>query len=295
MYSILSPLAYLLSLLSCLLFAYTVTSSSIPRCHPLRVVMVFLIILSCAATAYTARFCSGLRGWNAFVGTTFGIDFVFETLDVLVLQPCRGVVLFPFHDRGRDRGPKSPTRSMSRWKRLKAGLNLALNKRKIGTTLQVKNIPSFSRKDQSWVPPRTQFLLFRTVRVILTYLLIELITGLEPAPDISEKVAPGQEWILWRVVNGKMTPLEAGEVVGLTLVFWFLMYLSQMVGYDAFSVVAVGVLGRWAGGLAAAVWGAGGGVVGEAVLGVCIFLPPSFIMRFACSQRYFFYRVYADC
>lgn len=243
MYSILSPLAYLLSLLSCLLFAYTVTSSSIPRCHPLRVVMVFLIILSCAATVYTARFCSGLRGWNAFVGTTFGIDFVFETLDVLVLQPCRGVVLFPFHDRGRDRGPKSPTRSMSRWKRLKAGLNLALNKRKIGTTLQVKNIPSFSRKDQSWVPPRTQFLLFRTVRVILTYLLIELITGLEPAPDISEKVAPGQEWILWRVVNGKMTPLEAGEVVGLTLVFWFLMYLSQMVGYDAFSVVAVGVLG----------------------------------------------------
>ncbi|KAL2002385.1 hypothetical protein VTN02DRAFT_53 [Thermoascus thermophilus] len=249
MYSLLPPLAYLLSLLSCLLFAYTVTSPSIPRCHPLRVAVVFLIILSCAATAYTARFCSGLRGWNAFVGTTFGIGFVFETLDVLVLQPCcRGVVLFPFDDRDRDRdrdgSPKGKSPA-SRWRRLQAGLDLALNKRKIGTTLQVRNLPSFSRTDPSWIPSRTQFLVFRTVRVVLTYLLIELLTGLEPAaaPDISGKVAPGQEWILWRIVSGLMTPLEAGEVVGLTLVFWFLMYLVQMLGYDAFSIVAVGVLG----------------------------------------------------
>lgn len=238
--------AYLSAALSCALFSCTVIF--VPHFSSLRLFMAFLICLSCATTAYTSKDCSDLQGWNAFVGTTFGVDFVFETVDVVLLSKERVVVDDYLKEDEKEREEeKLPARRTNHWRRwlraIKSALNLVLSKRKIGTPLQIRNksIPSFSRKDPAWVPSRTQFLLFRTARVVLNYLLIEIITGRQASDDISEKIAPGQERLLWRIAHGKMTAVEASEVVALTVVFGLMVYLTQLLVYDLFSVVAVGL------------------------------------------------------
>ena len=182
-----------------------------------RLVMLPLVLLSLSITAMSAQHCSPNPTWNIFIGVEYGSQLALEVIDWVHLSRLY-----------------YPGAHAARWT-----TDLVLNKRGIRTSRQVKNVPAFDSKNPSRVPSRLQFLLFRTIRFMLSYLLIDLLTS-QSVPSMAN-FEPGKERIFHRIYNGDLDLAGLGEVAGVLLGYGISGYIAESTAYDLFSIIAVGL------------------------------------------------------
>ncbi|EED20400.1 toxin biosynthesis protein Tri7-like, putative [Talaromyces stipitatus ATCC 10500] len=121
---------------------------------------------------------------------------------------------------------------------LRSALDLIINRRKIGTPLEVRNIPHFNSKDTAYVPSRPRFLFTKLLRIAILHLIIDFATSqvlAEPEVDFSaDKV-----FFFDRVWRSEVSWLDAGIRIGQMAGAWIIGYWIQSMGHDIFSVVLV--------------------------------------------------------
>lgn len=72
-------------------------------------------------------------------------------------------------------------RQATAWQRLKFGASVTLNPRQLNTPHQIRNVPTWSKKDPQYVPSRGEFLRRTAVKVLLSYLIVDICTlGAQP-------------------------------------------------------------------------------------------------------------------
>jgi hypothetical protein len=82
-----------------------------------------------------------------------------------------GIVLYSHHFIFLAKAAPPPGSSTTR--RLTWAVSLAANPRGIGTTWQIRNLPSFSRKDPSYVPLRRSFIIQRIATCLFFYVMMK--------------------------------------------------------------------------------------------------------------------------
>ena len=121
--------------------------------------------------------------------------------------------------------------------RLYFGFSSALNARMIGTPWQVKGVPPFLTKDNTFVPTRSQFLLRTCLRLLTAYLVLDLLTAwgdLDKNPVIySPDLIP-----LFRRV-GEVTVEQLVIRLITTIALWTSIYCIMTILYSVVSLIAV--------------------------------------------------------
>ena len=103
------------------------------RLHPSsphRLSMLFLILVPATITAARAEGFSPSTAWDSFIGGEYGSLLALEAIDYVCLSKF-------YYDPSL----KTEKGQQSVWKWLTWSLDVVINKRKIGTARQVKNIP----------------------------------------------------------------------------------------------------------------------------------------------------------
>lgn len=225
-----SAVPYLLIIASALLLHFTL--SRLPPPTPYRCLMLAPILFSTLATAITAKDASAFTIWNTFIGCIYGSNLALEAIDHVCITR-------------RYLDPNAAKKLPARSKRLFVSASLLwtvdiiCNSRSIGSPRQIKNVPYFNRRSPTFRPTRTQFLIFRSVRFVLCYLLIDFLTSI-PSPSAS-RFSPEAEPFLTKLLAGQMTAVEFAERASMTMSFYLMVYVIQVTTYDFFSIVAVGL------------------------------------------------------
>jgi hypothetical protein len=127
------------------------------------------------------------------------------------------------------------------WYAFRHGADLVFNKRLIGTPHQVKGVPAFDSRNPGHVPSRTQFLTFRTARVVIL-LGIGILLIRDPTPEILRACHPGEGPVFpIRMLQGAVDIEEYTYRFILTISFLISAVLFQILGHDIISLVAVGI------------------------------------------------------
>ncbi|EGE84889.1 hypothetical protein RJZ56_006855 [Blastomyces dermatitidis] len=212
-----------------------------------RICMLPVILLPVAIVCLTAHHASYVQPWNIFIGLEFGTLLALEVLD----NVCLSKISYPTGeagDRKKHDGDKdtADTHAASTrncfYDKVRWSLDIAINKRRINRADQTRNVPSFDSGRLHHIPSRRSFLLFRTARFILLYLVFDLITS-QPLEDAQAKFGPGKDRIFARIMANDISPAEIGETVGILVGHCICAYISLLIGYDFFSLVAVGLCG----------------------------------------------------
>ncbi|KAK2808439.1 hypothetical protein FQN50_004647 [Emmonsiellopsis sp. PD_5] len=219
-----------------------ITLTCIPPTSYKRACMLPVILLPVAVTYLTAQNASPAAPWNTFIAIEFGSVMAFEVFDNVCLSkkfygPAAGA-------QKKKKDDDIRISSGSGWEgiydKICFAVDSVINKRRINRVDQARNIPSFDPKKPLHVPSRRSFLLFRSIRAILLYLVLDLISS-QPLEGGPAKFAPGKERIFARVLAKDISPAEIGEVYATIVAYAICGYSSLLMGYDVFSVIAVGL------------------------------------------------------
>lgn len=162
--------------------------------HPLFLVFIQTLITA-AITGFTPAH-SAIR-WGAFPLIVLCVGQIISTsIDYLIRSPWAGLVgghsvtlLFQYIDLVllRQWSIESRPSEPRKWtQRLAFGLSATWNSRFAGTQEQVKNVPPFSNTDPSYVPTREVFLRATTTRILLSYIVLDVI-GSSVDPELSAR------------------------------------------------------------------------------------------------------------
>jgi hypothetical protein len=201
-----SPVPYLSVLAAVALLGCATVQ--LPPSSPYRPLAVLAVVPFTILTVKTGQSASPYPGWNCVMGVYFGPVLFLE----IVNHIC--IARLYFHGNRSENG-SGGLRAKILWT-----LDIACNKRRVGWRRQVKTVTHFSSRNPSYTPSRTQFLIFRTIRLILSYLLIDFLMSFPP-PDLRQP----QGAFLAVIMFG----------------LWFIIYLTQSTTYDLYSVIAVGL------------------------------------------------------
>jgi hypothetical protein len=217
------------------------TLMHIPPSSPNRYLMLPLIVSTATVTSITASYASGVAPWNNFVAMEYGSLLILQIFD----KVCLSRLYYPDDIRPATLVPKDGDTQQpieSTWTRslnaLRWSVDLIINKRRVRTASQVKNVPPFNPKMPEQIPSLRSFLLFRAVRFSLLYLLLEFMTS-QHIPDVESKFARGKERILTRILARQFSLADMGETVGVVAGFWVCSFFMIMMTYDFFSLVGV--------------------------------------------------------
>ncbi|KAG5301928.1 TRI7-like toxin biosynthesis protein [Histoplasma ohiense] len=216
-----------------------------PNSHK-RKIMLPVILLPASLVCLTAQHASFVGPWNVFIGLEFGALLGLEVFDNVCLSKVSyhavGVARVGARKKNDDDDPDT-TSAWSRFcDKVRWSVDIAINKRHINRADQPRNVPLFDSSRPQHVPSRRSFLLFRAARFILLYLALDLITS-QPLEDAQVKFAAGKERIFTRVLARDISPAEIGEALGIIMAHCVCGYMSLLLGYDFFSLVAVGLCG----------------------------------------------------
>ncbi|OJD23032.1 hypothetical protein ACJ73_05611 [Blastomyces percursus] len=215
-----------------------------------RICMLPVVLLPVAIVCLTAQHASYVQPWNIFIGLEFGAMLALEVFD----NVCLSRISYPAvaaraagdkkeHDGDADTADihAASTRN-DFYDKVRWSLDIAVNKRRINHADQTRNVPYFDSSRPHHIPSRRSFLLFRAARFILLYLVFDLITS-QPLEDAQVKLGPGKDRIFSRLMANDISPAEIGETVGILVGHCICGYISLLIGYDFFSLVAVGLRG----------------------------------------------------
>ena len=132
----------------------------------------------------------------------------------------------------------NPSRIKSLYDWLRFGGNLLFNQRYVKTKYQVNYLPSFG-ENPNYVPSKRRFLVTTGLKIIVLYLIADLLTPEQMNEDMVQKTqvmfAVEKEWVL---------PLALPQLIErfvVTLVFWTMAFIYVTFMYDLFSFVAVSI------------------------------------------------------
>jgi hypothetical protein len=217
----------------------------VPPSSPNRILMLAVILSATAVTLAAAVRVNRKTAMHTFIGTEYGPLLALQVVDLVLLSRVY------YKDDLRDAAPTSkscstnqtavPEPSASTFMNAVCwSVDLTINMRQVGTARQVKNMPRFNPRLPRYIPSQRSFLLFRTARFVLFYLLMDFVDT-QPLVDAETKFAPGKEWIVTRIMGGKFLFADAGETVGVTAGFLVCTCITLMLGYDFLSIIGVGL------------------------------------------------------
>ena len=201
-----SPVPYLSVLATITILGYATVQ--LPPSSPYRPLAVLAVAPFAVLTAKTSRSASTNVSWNCAMSVLYGPLIFLESINHICIARLY------FHASHFKNGGGG-LRAKIQWT-----LDIAFNKRRVGWPRPVKTLPHFSSKNPSYTPSRTQFLIFRTIRLILFYLLTDFLMSL-PRPDSYQP--------------------QGATLAAMVFGLWFLMYLVQSIVYDLYSLIAVGL------------------------------------------------------
>jgi hypothetical protein len=202
-----SPVPYLSVLATIAILGYATVQ--LPPSSPYRPLAVLAVVPFIVLTVTTSRSASPNTGWNCAIAVFYGPLLFME----IVKHTC--IDRLYFHANQFENG-SGGLRAKILWT-----LDITFNKRRVGWQRPVKTLPNFSSKNPSYTPSRTQFLIFRTIRLILSYLFIDFVMSF-PLPDLQQ-------------------PQTSLETIVIGIWFTSSVYLVHSSTYDLYSVIAVGL------------------------------------------------------
>ena len=126
----------------------------------------------------------------------------------------------------------------STFSRLFRAIITLLSPRYLNTSWAIPKIPPFSAHDASYVPTRGRFIQQRTLAMIVSYLIIDIINVMPP-PDIAVQFPLDKQVVFSRLSEVTLEEL-AKRLLG-TLITWLVMYLYIIALANFFALVAVGL------------------------------------------------------
>jgi len=174
--------------------------------------------------------------WNGLVLVIIW-EPIFRAADLLFLKNVQIISLPDLYSKTETRNTSSNGDSSSNLERFWAAVMLIHSARYVGTRYEVKNVPSFSRKDRDYVPSRGKFLLRSMIGLILAYLFLDLVDIL-PHPDIEVQWPKAKEGIFSRLseVDVEEFVMRSSGV----LVTWIATYCIISAEYHFAALIAVG-------------------------------------------------------
>ena len=121
--------------------------------------------------------------------------------------------------------------------RLHFGFSSAFNPRMIGTPWEVKGVPPFSAKDNTFVPTRAQFLLQTCLRLLTVYLVLDLLTAWGD-PD-KNPVTYSLDLVPFFRRLGEVTVEQLVIRLITTIALWTSIYCIMTILYSVVSLIAV--------------------------------------------------------
>lgn len=213
-----------------------------------------LILAPIIVTIVSAKNAGPVQLWNIYLAMMFGTQLVLGAFNLLFVarQEYQDCSVTKTGNEKKDSGknganPPAATEKCPSWKSIyrktRFSIDLAVNKRRINHPDQVAHVPAFNRHRHrdgaSFIPSRRQFLLYRTTRFVLFYLLLDLLT-LQDLEDAETKCAPGQDHIAARLLAGTISLPQFAEIGGMVLAYGVCGVIGLIGCYDFVSVLAVG-------------------------------------------------------
>lgn len=112
------------------------------------------------------------------------------------------------------------------WERFRFGYVILTSYRNVGTPYMVKRTPEFSTKDPNYIPSRGAFLFRKATRIIVAFLVLQLVRQAAQRLEYSEVVFSAEAVPIFRG-NGENLTMEkiifrSVHVLG----FWLVMYVD---------------------------------------------------------------------
>jgi len=204
-----SPVPYFSALASIAILGYI--TIYVPPSLPNRLFALFTILPIVIVTITTAHNASTYPPMNSFIGGAYGSQFIPEIIDHICLSRL-------YFDTKDSKNVGRGFLAKIIWT-----FDIACNKRRLGSSNQVRNLPPFSFRNPHYTPSRNWFLISRSLRFVFSYLLVDFLTSF-PAPDAEH-----------------LERLGLIERFGIVAGFWVITYTVQNAVYDLGSVIAVGL------------------------------------------------------
>ncbi|KAL9090244.1 MAG: hypothetical protein Q9159_002049 [Coniocarpon cinnabarinum] len=186
--------------------------------------LILLIVTSLITTLNRER---SLRpAWASALSVTSLVS-LFQHVDLVILTP-----------RKRSRDDIRTLKSDSN--RLGLGLRQTTSLRHVGTSEQVKNVPSFSSKHPDYVPSRGAFLLQLALRTALCMLIVDAADTFAPSSeDVALNFSTENIPLLNNLgqASGRALAVRCGATVG----FFVAVYCTANLTFDLLALIAVGL------------------------------------------------------
>ena len=229
--------------------------SSLPRllALPPVVACVFYIIPICLPATRRAI-------WAALLGA-HSLSFLLQYIDTPLLSKWSvetngPSILLGSTQRSTGASQVVTPKAPSPWNRVCFGYHAAVSTRNVGTTFEVKGIPSFSYEDPYYMPSKRKFLSQKIILLLSCYLILDLLT-FASQPE-QNPILYQESRISWRhFENLSIEQLIIRSTS--TLGFWVSLYcvIQFYMGTVAFACVALNLNDVKS-------WPPGFGAVGEA-------------------------------
>lgn len=125
------------------------------------------------------------------------------------------------------------------WERLRFGFSATFSLRNMNTPFEVKNVPSFSRRNISYVPSRRRFIFKEVSTFVACFLFLDL-ASLMPNDDGNKEMF-SQNYIPLLTRLGSISTQEMLNRSMTTLLCWTSMYCTMQILYSASSALCVGL------------------------------------------------------
>ncbi|MCJ1432183.1 hypothetical protein MMC27_001539 [Xylographa pallens] len=219
-------------ILNALVVGYTPASSAVR-------LAVLPLVSICVYLVFSVSLDAIQRTFPTAVLVAHSISFLFQYIETALLSrwdfPSRGPSV-PFSpDRQTVTGQKTQQKHKP-WNRLSFGLFAATSTRYVGTPYQVKEIPSFSTRDPTYVPSRLEFLRGKLLGILLCYLILDLAAS-SAQPDLNTVLyAPDNISLFSNSISSEKLITRTVSTLGFGIFMYCLMW-SYM---GLLGVIAVG-------------------------------------------------------
>ena len=129
-------------------------------------------------------------------------------------------------DRGRDI-----------WERLKFGTWVTASTRYIGSPYQARNVPPYSNLNPFFVPTRLEFLLMWSIKFIVCYLIIDVMTQANQ-PE-KNPIIYAESYVPFFSRLAEVTIEESMTRIFTSILYWFGCYAIVQVYFTGFALISV--------------------------------------------------------
>ncbi|KUJ07021.1 uncharacterized protein LY89DRAFT_632023 [Mollisia scopiformis] len=185
------------------------------------------------------------RGSWAATTACFSTLFFLQYLEMGVLSRWSFEARGPTSTSSKNSQDREAKKEDTIWTRLKFGTSSMISFRDLYTPHETKNSPHFSPKNPSYTPSRSTFLLTSIPKLVLCYLILDLIEFQPPPPDASSLFSPSKVPFLLRIFSGEeaVTGEDVLVRIASSIGFWISLYcmISGMALFLGVVCVGLGV------------------------------------------------------